>query len=184
MARKPIVLIGLLVVVVGVVLGATVFREPLATAATTPFQNVIVMNTTAQAVPVGVQPTLTNRFVFDGSMELGEVGPSFTVPAGKVLVVEHINLSASADTDRTIGVNMIYVVGGSLAPGSERVTFMQFPLQPGPASPHSNHTNYGYDENPNIKIGAGTVNFGLGRQDGTDFAAAIVSLSGYLVDAP
>ena len=49
--RKAI-FVALLLVLGSAVLGATVLREPIAWAATTPFQNVIVTNTPNQPVPV------------------------------------------------------------------------------------------------------------------------------------
>jgi hypothetical protein len=50
--------LALLVLLLSAVLGATVLREPIAYAASaTPFQNVIVMNTDAQPVPVEQQGT-------------------------------------------------------------------------------------------------------------------------------
>src|SRR5512146_2031297 len=41
-----------LLVVAAIVLGSTVFREQIAHAATTPFQNVVVQNTTTNPIPV------------------------------------------------------------------------------------------------------------------------------------
>src|SRR5262245_2650643 len=108
MRRKTPLLIALFVVVVGAVLGATVLREPLAAAATTPFQNVVVVNSASQPIPtqvtgpVTVQPRLTNQFNFSARLDLDDPIENFTVPAGKVLVVEHLNVSALADSDRLI----------------------------------------------------------------------------------
>jgi hypothetical protein len=44
--------VALLIVVVAIVLGSTVFRDQIVSAATTPFQNVVVTNTNTNPVPV------------------------------------------------------------------------------------------------------------------------------------
>jgi hypothetical protein len=49
--RKPLIA-AVLLVVVALVLGSTVFREQVVSAATTPFQNVVVTNTSTNPVPV------------------------------------------------------------------------------------------------------------------------------------
>jgi len=183
--------VGVLIVL-GAVLGATVFRDDIATAAGS--APVTVTNTAAQAVPTQVtntaanpvptqvRPVLTNQFATSTNIDLDDSNFNFTVPAGKVFVVESANVAASGDTGKTIGVHVIYAVGGTLASGSERTEFFAFPLTTGPTS--ATHTDYGYAGDPNINIGAGNATISLGRQDGTQNASAIVALSGYLVDAP
>ena len=49
--RKPLIP-AFLLVVVAIVLGSTVFREQVVSAATTPFQNVVVQNTSTNPIPV------------------------------------------------------------------------------------------------------------------------------------
>jgi hypothetical protein len=49
--RKPL-LAAFLLVVAAIVLGSTVFREQIVSAATTPFQNVVVTNTNTNPIPV------------------------------------------------------------------------------------------------------------------------------------
>ena len=49
--RKRLI-VALLLVVVAIVLGSTVFREQIVSAATTPFQNVVVQNTNTNPIPV------------------------------------------------------------------------------------------------------------------------------------
>ena len=49
---RTAIFVALTLVLGSAVLGATVLREPIAWAATTPFQNVIVTNTPNQPVPV------------------------------------------------------------------------------------------------------------------------------------
>jgi hypothetical protein len=176
--------IAVLLVAGALILGATVLREPVAWAAQVVDAKIIGPIDDRGNVTVAVQPKLTNQFVFEESLELGSPGPIVTVPAGKVFVVENLNVSATADADRTISISLVYRVGGQLAPGSDNVAFFNVPLLPGPESPSTNIRRYGYDGAPNIKMIGDGNSIGLGRQDGTEFASALVSLKGYLVDAP
>src|SRR5262245_48194381 len=71
------VLVVLLVIGISAVLGATVLREPIAaatTAATTPFQNVIVSNIPDKPVPVKQQGTVDVN-VTNGSLDVAASTP-------------------------------------------------------------------------------------------------------------
>ena len=58
--RKRLI-VAFLLVVVAVVLGSTLFREQIVSAATTPFQNVVVTNTSTNPVPVQQVGTSTTN---------------------------------------------------------------------------------------------------------------------------
>ena len=75
------------------VLGATVLREPLATAAT-PFMNVIIANDAQDPVPVQVQGTVAVSSADNPAQpvraDLFQEDDSYTVPAGKRLVIQEV----------------------------------------------------------------------------------------------
>ena len=72
---------ALLLVVTAIVLGSTVFREQVVNAATTPFQNVVVTNTSTNPVPVK------------------QVGTSTTTVTGKVGIDTSANTVRSTPTE-------------------------------------------------------------------------------------
>jgi hypothetical protein len=118
--RALIGAIGL--VLVGVVLGATVFRSDIAQA-TGLAQSVTVNNTSSNPVPVHEQGTanvsvVDNHEPFQRALNLnlsdGQFSDDalFTVPAGKRLVVQYIAVSAFVPPDE--GVSVAYRVGDAL----------------------------------------------------------------------
>jgi hypothetical protein len=97
--RKAIT--ALLLVLVSVVLGATVFREQVAHAAA--ILNVFVTNDASHPVPVtSADDPGRQAFAFfqSDSWEAGEDSHhvQFTVPTGKRLVIEAVSISGSLDT--------------------------------------------------------------------------------------
>jgi hypothetical protein len=129
-----------------VVLGATVLREPIAKAAS-PFTNVFVANTASNPVPVRDVNTdssgnikvheqgtanvnvVDNREPFQRSFNInlsdGDFGgsDSFTVPAGKRLVVQYVAVSAGIPPNE--GVSIEYSATGGAG------TFAGVPIQSG-----------------------------------------------------
>lgn len=120
MIRK--VVLGVLLVVVAAVLGATVLREPIAVAAA-PIQNVIVGNTTANPVPVTQQGTANvavtgtanvnvvdtrepfQRRIFTAIPDGSTVNfATFTVPAGKRFVAEYLSVIARVPPEQGVAV--------------------------------------------------------------------------------
>lgn len=117
--RRQATLGALLLIVVGVILGTTVFRSDIAQA-TGLAQAVVVSNTTSNPVPVRTQGTVAvtstddpgrNAFAFfqNDSFDSTEKSHvvSFTVPAGKRLVIQ----SVSIETSLTTGVGQKLVLG-------------------------------------------------------------------------
>lgn len=119
MIRK--VVVGVLLVMAAVLLGATVLREPIAVAAS-PFTNVIVGNTADNPVPVTGTVALEGtpsvevaderepfEIRVDASADPGDFveRASFTVPAGKRLVVEFMSVLVTVPTGQVplVGVN-------------------------------------------------------------------------------
>ena len=88
--RKNAIFFALLVVAVGVTLGATVFRTDIAQA-TGLAQSVTVANTPAQAVPVREQATPQ-----PWAMQL-VINSDYTVPTGKTLVIEYVNAASTTE---------------------------------------------------------------------------------------
>ena len=114
--RKAI-FVALLLVLGSAVLGATVLREPIAWAATTPFQNVIVANDKTAPVPVREQNLDAGgaiqvadqsareaaRYEGVAHSNLGNfqtVVPA--VPAGKRFVISYINIWGGSGIDSTV----------------------------------------------------------------------------------
>src|SRR5262245_6735109 len=191
-----------LLLVGATVLGATVLREPIAGAAQDLAVTIIGpldargnvkvheqgtarVDVTNSSVAVEPDLHLTNRFVFRATLDLDTQFKNFTVPDGKVLVVEHLNVDVLADADRLVSANLIYQQATGTPPDpAPRTNALDVPLLPGPTSPTVNRTQYGYDSDLTLKIWPGPNTFSIARQDGTRFVFASVSLSGYLVDAP
>src|SRR5262249_47037285 len=109
--RRQAIISALLLVGVGIALGATVFRSDIAQA-TGLAQSVTVNNTAAQAVPVREQGTVSvtstddparNAFAFfknesfRSSVEDSH-NVQFTVPAGKRLVIQSVSINGAVDS--------------------------------------------------------------------------------------
>jgi hypothetical protein len=120
--RRNLVSGGLLLIAIGVVLGATVFRTDIAQA-TGLAQAVTVANTASNPVPVHEQGTanvsvIDNHEPFQQALNVsladGDFGDdaSFTVPAGKRLVVQYIAIQAFVPPNE--GVSVSYRVGNAL----------------------------------------------------------------------
>src|SRR5262245_49948691 len=94
---KRAILVGLLLVVVSAVLGATVLREPIATAAA-PITNVLVTNTATNPVPVReVSPSQQAQPAYFRGADAGTHPPLIpAVPAGKRLVITYIYVTTDA----------------------------------------------------------------------------------------
>jgi hypothetical protein len=109
--RQRAVIGALLLVVVSVILGATVFRTDIAQATGLAGPTVTVVNTPAQAVPVKQQGTVSvtstddparHAFAFfeSDSYESSEKShaATFTVPEGKRLVIQSVAVNAALTT--------------------------------------------------------------------------------------
>ena len=193
--RKAL-LAGALLVVCSMVLGATVLREPIAHAAT-PFQNVLVMNSDTQPLPVKapqplpvreqahLQPVQVSQF---GSFPTGDRFSSeetlYTDPAGKTLVIESFSTGSAMGPnavmkDATLDVELNGFLSGSrwnLIPTDEGVF-----SQSGARVFRGSTLMRAY-------AGPGTDVVASARRDGADGdlsgTAVSFEISGYLVATP
>lgn len=174
-----------LLLVGATILGATVLREPVAWAT----QNLAVTITGPVdeqgnvMVPVEPNAHLTNRYVFAAQVSLDSGPVRFTVPAGKVLIVDHLNVWAIGDSNKRVTVGFQYTAKPPVE-GDNGTLFFDAPLLPGSVNTDQNLTQYGYDGEPALKMWPGDVYFNVGHDDGAHVAEASVRLTGYFVKAP
>jgi hypothetical protein len=153
---------ALLLVFLSVVLGATVFRENVAQAAST--LNVVVRNDAANPVPVRQQGTVdVNMTTQPVTFRLDTLDTTWQVPAGKRLVIQYVNGYSNESRLSVVseGIGQLshpFHFVGTLNLGqyhvSEQVTIYSYP---GSTS--------------------GSVRLFLGQGNG------LVTINGYLIDA-
>jgi hypothetical protein len=116
--RRRIIGGSLLLIMVGVVLGATVFRTDIAQA-TRLAQSVVIANTPAQAVPVREQAALQpveaqTAATFESGASFSNDVTLYTVPAGKTLVIDSFSFTSPTNAnDYVINARLEVELGSS-----------------------------------------------------------------------
>jgi len=176
--------IAALVVLLSAVLGATVLREPIAWAASTPFQNVIVTNTTSQPVPVKQQGTADVReALWQGTPYIGhalsgrdchEFSPA--IPAGKILFAERVIVDFNVSPGQSGGAQMYFQPLGASSP-----SLFTIPVYPGPPASQVSGLNDSYGGV--LELGLPTSTIPEACFGSSAFLAGDMRIIGYLVDA-
>jgi hypothetical protein len=184
--RRHAIIGALLLIGLGVALGATVFRTDIAQA-TGLAQSVTVSNTPAQAVPVREQatqqPVQARRFgSFPNGDRFSEDETLYTVPEGKTLVIEAFtagsNMSASDEFEEAR-------LSVELTGFSDAVTWYLHPVDEGVFSSTGARIFNG-SAVVRAYAGPGTTVEASAVRDGTSLSGTSVEfgISGYLVDTP
>ena len=194
MSHKKVGL-GVAVLVLSAVLGATVLREPIAFAAT-PFQNVIITNTASQPVPVSIgntagqpvpvksppqplwqgTPYVSTQIILDN--DTSNCDTFAAIPAGKILYVERVitdfNLKPGAGAHTALRITPL---GGS----SNTLDIPAYPTAPA-SQVAGLYDDYTGSLDVGLPTSAAPQACIFGDRD-DDYAAGI-TVTGYLVDAP
>jgi len=181
------------------ILGATVFRDQVALAAQSIDAHITNVDGNGnikvheQGTPtVAISPTantvqtdlhLNTPFVvergFDVSSSGGDDTTAFTVPAGKVFVLQHVTAIASADPGVNVGLAGMFRLPDNTPPDSRGNANYPFNLVKRDTASGSNVWSYSQNDAIAIYAGANTITFGA-----TGDARATVVFSGYLADLP
>ena len=197
---KQRIAIAILFVGLATVLGATVFRDQVAWAAQSVDAHITNVDGNGdikvheQGTPtVAISPTgntvepdqhLSTPFVvYRGlsvsSLSGGNDTTTFTVPAGKVFVLQHVTAFASASTGVDVGLSGTFRLPDNTPPDSRDNADYTFDLVKRNTASGSNA--WGYNQNDAIAIYAGESTIAFGA---TGDARATFVFSGYLADLP